>query len=312
MNYEEAINYIHTVPWQGCKPGLERITELCRRMGDPQKELRFIHVAGTNGKGSFCAMLESILRASGYEAGLFTSPFVEHFEERIQIAGQPISRTELAEVTGYVAQFADEMKEPPTEFELITAIGLEYFRRKRCRVVIMECGLGGALDSTNVIPSPILAVITGISKDHTALLGDTVEKIAGEKAGIIKPGSMVLYGGEHDGAEKVILDTAAIFGCNCYGVDYSLLEGVRMSIDGTDFDYGRYENLHIPLLGVYQPYNAARVITSTELLRQGGVKITDESVRTGLAQAVWKARFELLGRDPDVVFDGAHNPEGLK
>ncbi len=312
MNYEEAINYIHTVPWQGCKPGLERITELCRRMGDPQKELRFIHVAGTNGKGSFCAMLESILRASGYEAGMFTSPFVEHFEERIQIAGQPISHTELAEVTGYVAQFADEMKEPPTEFELITAIGLEYFRRKRCRVVIMECGLGGALDSTNVIPSPILAVITGISKDHTALLGDTVEKIAGEKAGIIKPGSMVLYGGEHDGAEKVILDTAAIFGCSCYGVDYSLLEGVRMSIDGTDFDYGRYENLHIPLLGVYQPYNAARVITATELLRQGGVKITDESVRTGLAQAVWKARFELLGRDPDVVFDGAHNPEGMK
>ena len=312
MNYQEAIDYIHSVSWQGCKPGLERITELCHRIGDPQNGLRFIHVAGTNGKGSFCAMLESILRASGYEAGMFTSPYVEHFEERIQVAGQPISPDELAQITTFVARHADEMREPPTEFELITAIGLEYFRRKNVRVVILECGLGGRLDSTNVIPAPILAVITGIAKDHTALLGDTEEKIAQEKAGIIKPGCMVLWGGEHEGAKEVILGHAGVLGCKCYGVDYSLLENVRMSICGTTFDYGRYEGLTIPLLGSYQPYNAARVITAAEILREGGVKITDEAVRQGLATAQWKGRFELLSRDPEVIFDGAHNPEGMK
>lgn len=312
MNYKQALDYIHSVSWKGSRPGLERITELCERMGNPQEGLRFIHVAGTNGKGSFCAMLESVLRAAGYEAGMFTSPYIEHFEERITIGGKPISPEELAEVTSYVARYADIMEDSPTEFELITAIGFEYFKRKNCRVVILEAGLGGALDSTNVIPAPILSVITGISLDHTELLGDTAEKIAAEKAGIIKSGSMVLYGGAHDEAEKVILAKASELGCRCFGVDYSLLSNVKLGIDGTTFDYGRYEALHLPLLGSYQPYNAARVITALEILRQGGVKVTDDAVRIGLAGTAWHGRFELFSREPDVFFDGAHNPEGME
>lgn len=312
MNYKQALDYIHSVSWKGSRPGLERITELCELMGNPQEGLRFIHVAGTNGKGSFCAMLESVLRAAGYEAGMFTSPYIEHFEERITVGGKPISPEELAEVTTYVARYADGMEDSPTEFELITAIGLEYFKRKNCRVVILETGLGGALDSTNVIPAPILSVITGISLDHTELLGDSAEKIAAEKAGIIKSGSMVLYGGAHDEAGKVILAKASEMGCHCFGVDYSLLSNVKLSIEGTTFDYGRYEALHLPLLGSYQPYNAARVITALEILRQGGVKVTDDAVRIGLANTVWHGRFELFSREPDVFFDGAHNPEGME
>ncbi|MBQ8696367.1 MAG: bifunctional folylpolyglutamate synthase/dihydrofolate synthase [Clostridia bacterium] len=312
MNYEKALEYIHSVNWKGSRPGLERITELCERLGNPQNGLRFIHVAGTNGKGSFCAMLESILRAAGYEAGTFTSPYIYRFEERMCVGGKPISPEELAEITSYVAPHADAMEDAPTEFELITAIGFEFFRRRNCRVVILETGMGGRLDSTNVIPAPILSVITGISLDHTEFLGDTTEAIAAEKAGIIKPGSMVLWGGDDPDAERVILDKATECGCKCFGVDYSLLRDVKLSIDGTTFSYGRYEGLTIPLLGTYQPYNAARVITATEILRQGGVKITDDAVRIGLQNTKWHGRFELMMREPEVFFDGAHNPEGME
>lgn len=312
MNYQEALEYIHSVNWKGSRPGLGRITELCERLGNPQKDLRFIHVAGTNGKGSFCAMLMSILRAAGYEAGTFTSPYIYKFEERMAIGGKPISPEELAEITSYVAPHADAMEDAPTEFELITAIGFEFFKRRGCRVVILEAGMGGRLDSTNVIPAPILSVITGIALDHTEYLGDTTEAIAKEKAGIIKPGSMVLWGGDDPDAERVILDKATECECKCYGVDYSLLSNVKLSIDGTTFDFGRYAGLTLPLLGVYQPYNAARVITATEILRQGGVKITDDAVRIGLANAKWYGRFELMAREPDIFFDGAHNPEGME
>ncbi len=312
MNYQQALAYIHSVKWQSSRPGLSRITELCARIGNPQDSLRFIHVAGTNGKGSFCAMLESVLRHAGYQAGMFTSPYVERFEERITIGGKPILPDELAEITSYVAQYADAMEDHPTEFELITAIGFEYFKRRQCRVVILETGMGGRLDSTNVIAAPILAVITGIALDHTEYLGDTIEQIATEKAGIIKEGCMVLYGGGHDAAEEVILSRAKELRCPCYGVDYSLLRSVRLSIDGTSFGYGRYEDLHLSLLGSYQPYNAARVITAVELLRHGGVKVTDDAVRIGLANARWTGRFELLERNPEVFFDGAHNPEGME
>lgn len=312
MNYTESIEYIHSVSWKGSRPGLERIRELCNLLGNPQDDLRFIHVAGTNGKGSFCAMLESVLRESGYKAGMFTSPFIENFEERMQVAGEPISPEKLAEITSYVRPYADSMEDKPTEFELITAIGFEYFRRRECSVVILEAGMGGRLDSTNIIKSPLLCVITGISMDHTEYLGNTVAEIAKEKAGIIKAGSMVLYGGEAGEASEIILKRANELICPCYAVDNSLLSNVRLSVDGTTFDYGRYENLKLNLLGDYQLYNAARVITASEILRAGGVKITDEAVRSGLEKAKWKGRFERFSADPDVFFDGAHNTEGIE
>jgi len=312
MNYQEALSYIHSVSWLGTKPGLDRITELCRRIGNPQDSLRFIHVAGTNGKGSFCAMLESILRASGYETGLFTSPYIEHFRERMQVSGKPISEEELADITSYIKPYAEEMEDTPTEFELVTAISFLYFKQKGCRIVILETGMGGRLDSTNVIHPPIMSVITGISTDHTEYLGDTPAQIAVEKAGIIKPGSIVLYGGKDKFVQDIIEKKATNEGCSFHCVDQTALANVCLTIDGTSFDYGHYKNLHIQLCGDYQPINAAKVITAADILRQGGVKITDDSLRIGLANATWKGRFEVLTRNPDAIFDGAHNIEGMQ
>ena len=160
MNYTEALEYIHSICWTFTKPGLERISALCEKLGNPQDELKFIHVAGTNGKGSFCSMIDSVLRAAGYKTGLFTSPYIKVFNERMQFCGENIDDNELAEITEYVKPYADSMEDKPTEFELITAIGFEYFKRKKCDVVILEAGMGGRLDSTNIIKSSLLSVIT--------------------------------------------------------------------------------------------------------------------------------------------------------
>ena len=204
MNYEECLEYIHSVNWTFCKPGLERIRTLCDALGNPERELKFIHVAGTNGKGSFCAMMSSILVEQGYKVGLYTSPYITVFNERMRINGENISNEELIELTQRVKPIVEKMDDKPTEFEFITALALEYFRKNKCDVVVFEVGMGGRLDSTNVIESSILSVITGIALDHTAFLGDTVEKIAAEKAGIIKEGCPVIFGGEDFGVKKVI------------------------------------------------------------------------------------------------------------
>ena len=209
MNYSEAIEYIHSVNWMFCNPGLERVRTLCHALGDPQDSLKFIHVAGTNGKGSFCSMLDSILRAEGYKVGLFTSPYVMEFGERMRVDGENISESELCDLVERVKPIADKMEDKPTEFELITALAFLYFAEKKCDFVVLECGLGGRLDATNVIKTPILSVITGIALDHTAILGDTEEKIAAEKAGIIKSGVPVLWCGAHKGAEQVISEKCA-------------------------------------------------------------------------------------------------------
>jgi len=206
MTYEEAMAYIHSVNWLGSRPGLERITVLCEKLGHPERELRFIHVGGTNGKGSFCCMLSGILREAGYKTGLYTSPYIERFNERMQIDGMPIPDDELAALTAEVKAVADTMDDPPTEFELITALCFLYFRNNHCDYVVLEVGLGGRLDSTNIIPAPVLAVITGIDYDHTAILGDTTAKIAAEKAGIIKAPCPVLFGEGDADAAQVILD----------------------------------------------------------------------------------------------------------
>ena len=208
MTYNEALAYIHSVNWTFCKPGLDRIGELCEKLGHPEKKLKFVHVAGTNGKGSFCSMLESVLRAAGYKTGLYTSPYIKEFNERMRVMGENIENETLADITERVRPIADSMKDKPTEFELITAIAFQYFYESKCDVVILEAGMGGRLDSTNIIRNPLLSVITGIALDHTDYLGDTVEKIAAEKAGIIKDSAPVLYGGEDNCAREVIRRTA--------------------------------------------------------------------------------------------------------
>ena len=183
MNYQEAIDYIHGIYWRGRKLGLSRTKELLELLGNPQKELKFVHVAGTNGKGSVCAMLSSVFINAGYRTGLYISPYIKRFNERIQLNAEPIRDAELAEITTYISTFAESMKDKPTEFELVTAIGMEYFKRKKCDIVILETGLGGTLDSTNIIDPPEAAVITAIDYDHIRELGGTIEQIASAKAG---------------------------------------------------------------------------------------------------------------------------------
>lgn len=280
-------------------------------LGNPQNKLKFIHVAGTNGKGSFCAMLDSILRAAGYKTGLFVSPYVREFNERITYNGSPISNDELAEITSYVRPFADSMTEKPTEFELITAIGFEYFRRVGCDVVILETGMGGRLDSTNIIDSPLLSVITGISIDHTAFLGDTVEKIAYEKAGIIKNNTPALFGGNDDKALGVISNYAKLMNAPLYVTDREKIQNVCYSLGKTKLDFGERRDLSLSLLGSYQPLNAANVLSAIDILKKRGLDIGENAIREGLASTVWHARFELISKDPIVIYDGAHNPEGI-
>ena len=312
MNYEESIEYIHSVNWVFCKPGLERIRELCKRLGDPQDSLRFIHVAGTNGKGSFCSMLNSILTSAGVKTGLFTSPYISFFNERMCIGTEPISNEELAEITSYVRPIADSMIDKPTEFELITAIAFEFFKRNGTEIVILEAGMGGRLDSTNIIKTPLLSVITGIALDHTAFLGDTTEKIAAEKAGIIKQGIPVLFGGEDADAERVISNKAAEMHAEYHKTDYPSLKIKNTTLERTLFDYKDREDLTIRLLGMYQPRNAANVLSAVDILKSRGIDISENAIRAGLESAVWHARFELLSTDPVIIYDGAHNPEGIE
>lgn len=312
MNYREAIEYIESVNWMGSRPGLERIARLCELLGNPQRGMRFIHVAGTNGKGSFCAMTASVLRTAGYRTGLYTSPYILRFNERMSVDGVDISDDELAEITSLIRPLVERMEQKPTEFEMITAIAFEYFRRHECEVVVLEVGMGGRLDATNIIEDPVLSVISGIALDHTNILGDTVEKIAAEKAGIIKPGCPVHWGGRNIAAGKVISSRAAQLGADIYHVNYDLLTDVRPTLEGTTFSFGKYRDLHISLLGLYQPQNAASVVAAMPLISSRGFPVNEQALRRGLSETTWPARFEKLCDDPVIIYDGSHNPQGIR
>lgn len=310
MDYKEAINYIHSTLWRGSRLGLVRMRELAVGLSLPQKGMKFIHIAGTNGKGSTAAMLSNILTRSGYKTGLFTSPYVTKFTERIQICGEPIPEDDLAYETACVKPFAEKMQDKPTEFELVTAIALSYFRRKECDIIILEVGMGGALDSTNVIGVPELAIITSIGLDHTQQLGSTIKEIALTKAGIIKSGGMVIAYGSEDSVEDVISSV-----CKEKGADLSWTDFDRIAFKGQMglfqvFDYGEYKNLELSLLGSYQVRNAALVLGAVSILRQRSWDITDHAVREGLKTVSWPGRFELLSSSPIFLLDGAHNPSG--
>ncbi|MBO7341625.1 MAG: bifunctional folylpolyglutamate synthase/dihydrofolate synthase [Clostridia bacterium] len=311
MTYNEALEYIHSVVWKGSRPGLERITQLLEKLNNPQDGLKFIHIAGTNGKGSTSAMLESVLRAAGYKTGLFVSPYIKHFNERICVCGKPIGDEELAAATAAVRPHADTMADAPTEFELITAIGLVHFLKEKCDVIVLETGMGGRLDSTNVIKAPLASVITGIAMDHTAFLGDIVEKIAAEKAGIIKQGCPVVWGGYDKAARAVIEGKAAERGSCFVAAEDTPLTVREMTLSGSVVDYGAREEIKLPLLGSYQPQNLATVLSTIDVLRTRGLSIPESAVREGLAAVRWRGRFEKLCDDPLIFSDGAHNPEGI-
>ena len=311
MTYDQAIQYIHGVSNFFCKPGLDRISRLCEGLGNPEKKLKYIHVTGTNGKGSTCSMLSSVLKAAGYKVGLFTSPYVKEFNERMRINGENIPSDRLAKLTERAKSVADIMQDKPTEFELITAIAFLYFMEEKCDVVVLEVGMGGRFDATNVIPSPLLSIITGIAIDHTAFLGNTIEQIASEKAGIIKKNSPALYGGEDAVAEAIIAEKTDKNQTKLYKTDYLSLKICSMSLNGTVFNYRDRSHLSISLLGDYQPRNAAIVLDAVDILNTRGLLISEEAIRVGLSGAKWPARFEIIGRNPLIIFDGAHNPQGI-
>ena len=322
----DPIAYINTPRWQASRLGLERIHELLERLGRPQDRLKFVHVAGTNGKGSICAYLASILSAAGYRTGMFTSPYIERFEERIRVDGAMISPDELRDVTLAVREHAEAMAEEtgdhPTEFELMTAVALEHFARFGCDIVVLEVGLGGRLDSTNVIDAPEACVIARIELDHTALLGNTLAAIAGEKAGIIKEGSAVVSWPQEPEAMAVIEHAAAEHGCELRVPDFAQLEeGAIRWEDGASpfrsFSYREWTDLRTGILGSYQPQNATVALEVVSVLRGRGWHIPDEAVRAGVARTRWPGRFEIVegGSSPDgfaIVVDGGHNPQGAR
>lgn len=308
MNYKEALDYINGVSWLGSKPGLERVSELLTRLGEPQSKLRFVHVAGTNGKGSTSVMLASVLRRARLKTGLFTSPYVNRFNERMQINGHEIGDEELADVVERIKPHADAMDDHPTEFEMMTAAALLWFCEQGCDVVVCEVGLGGRLDATNVIPYPECSVITNIGLDHTAILGDTLSEIAYEKAGIIKNGCpVVLYQQSYEVTE-VIRDVCCERGCELTVPDFDDIVPEFDSRDGQVFSY-RGASYAIPLLGAHQLRNAVTVIETVNVLRKRGFEISDDELEAGLYAVSWPARFEILRDDPWFVVDGGHNPQ---
>lgn len=310
MTYAQALEYIHSRRPNAPKPGLERIKKLLSLLGDPQKKLRFVHVAGTNGKGSTCAMIASVLQAAGYKTGLYTSPFIHVFNERMRINGQVIPDDELAEITEKVRAAAETMELTPAEFEVVTAIGFEYFARENCDIVVLEVGLGGRFDATNVIEMPECAVICNIGFDHTEILGDTLEKIAMEKAGIIKPGCSVAVYPDQDAS--VISTLAAI--CRERGASLRIAEDDEIELHyddlkGQEFCYCDDTPLRISLLSDHQCRNAALALECIEVLRARGFDISPEAVKTGLAKTRWPGRFELIGKKPFFIADGGHNTQ---
>lgn len=301
--------------------GLERMNVLMELLGNPQEALKCVHVAGTNGKGSVSRYIYDSLEANGYRCGLFTSPFIETFNERIQFHGKNISDSELEKVTDIVLDKVSEMTSmgytSPTEFEVITAEAFLYFAMKNADFVVLEVGLGGSGDSTNVISRPLVSVITSISLDHTDRLGSTIEEIAAEKAGIIKDGCPVVSNADSDAARKVIAKTAYEHKSRLYDVSgvhaASCEEKLGGSVVSADILGTWYNDVEICMTGEFQVRNLITALTVIEILRRKRIiSITRESLYMGLARAVQPGRFEIVGEHPYIILDGAHNPDGAR
>lgn len=312
MNIEQALEFISTPRGGGGQLGLGRMRELMRRLGDPQEKLRCVHVAGTNGKGSTSSMIASVLKAAGYKTGLFTSPHLVTWNERFKINGIDISDEDLCRVAERVKAACDEMDDIPTVFERLTAVGFEWFFEEGCDAAVMEVGLGGKYDSTNILSAPEVCVIAHIALDHTAILGNTVELIAAEKAGIIKPGRPVVIMSQDESPLKVMTDTAAERGSECIVTEPDRLRFISADMDGQLFDYKERKGIRLSLAAEYQLSNCMLAIDAIDVLRARGWDIPEEALREGLANAGWDARFQLLSKDPLIILDGAHNPDGVE
>lgn len=309
MDYNQAISYIHSLNKFGIKPGLQRITALLNALGNPQNGLNIVHVAGTNGKGSTSTAISNVLIADGKKTGLFISPYVIQFEERIQINGQYIPKDDLASLTNMVAQKVPQVEaaldDNITEFEFITALAFLYFSNQKCDAVVLEVGLGGRLDSTNVIDKPLASVITKIALDHTAILGNTVGEIAAEKSGIIKCGCPVITSSLQNGeAAEVIVKTASSKNAPIHIANVDDVINLDVKPFGSSFNYNGL-NISVPLSGRHQVEN---MVTAAKTALVLGV--SPKSIEKGIAATVFPARLEVISKDPLVILDGAHNENG--
>ena len=323
MNYQEALEWIHSTGRFGIKPGLGRMARMMGLLGNPHKKIRVIHIAGTNGKGSTAAFLSKILEEAGYRVGLYTSPYLEAFTNRMAINGEDIPEEKLVEIVNMIKPLVEDISADPelgqmTEFEVVTSIALYYFAMEAPDFVVLEVGLGGRLDATNVIENPLVAVVTNIGLEHTEVLGDTIEKIAWEKAGIIKEGVQVVTAVPRLEAlqviqQKCLEQNAALFNLR----EKVNIEKKSSSLEGQTFHYSNFQGLQlkdlfISLLGEHQIVNSSTAVAVIEVLQGKGYHISENAVRQGLKDARWAGRLEVMGKNPLMILDAAHNTDGVK
>lgn len=313
MDYSEALKYIQNLGWSQKTAGLQRIREVLALCGNPQDRLSILHVAGSNGKGSVCAILSSVLSQAGYHVGLFTSPDLLDYRERIQLDGEMISKEDFVRLCKMFIRLNHSMKEPLTTQEITTAMAFQYFSEKKPDFLILEVGMGGELDSTNVISRPIISVITNLSLEHTQFLGNSLEEIARAKAGIIKKNRPVVSYHVPKPALEVLQEKAKELGAPLYRVDPSKISFISHSLEGQSFSVqreGGEETFDLSLLGRHQVYNAATALLTLEILEKEGLFLPISSIREGLKKVSWPGRLELLEKTQPILLDGGHNPQG--
>ncbi len=330
MNYKQSLEYIESLSGYGIVPGLDSIKALCAKLGNPQDELRFIHIAGTNGKGSTLCYVSTILKCAGYRVGRYISPAISDYREKIQINGRPITQKSLCDGIELVKDACDRLVEEgkphPTPFEVETALAFWYYKEQKCDYVVLETGMGGLEDATNLIRNTEVAVLASISMDHMQFLGKTLGEIARQKAGIIKKGCTVVSLKQQPEAMQVVSDTAKKMGCELRVADPGKAEKIRYGLEKQVFDYGNYKKMEISLAGSYQIENAVLAIDVVEALRSrnaadpdgysagapNGAFISDAALRQGLKEAEWYGRFSVLSGKPLFVVDGAHNEDAAR
>jgi dihydrofolate synthase/folylpolyglutamate synthase len=316
MTYEEARRFLENCNQYAGELTLEPLREMLRRLGNPQDKLSFVHIAGTNGKGSILAYVSTILFKAKYRVGRYVSPTIFGYRERIQVNGVSISREDLTRLTEKVervgAQMLSEGLRHPTMFEAETAVAFLYFLEQGCEIVVLEAGMGGRTDATNVIQNTLVAVLASISMDHMGFLGDTLFEIAENKAEIIKPGCMVVSVKQMEEAERAVMERSKKVGCSVVVADADAAVHRKRGLFQQTFDYKEQESVEIALSGEYQFINAVAALEVVEALRKKGYQIPEEAVRSGLKETVWKGRFTVVAREPYVIVDGAHNRDAAK
>lgn len=311
MNYTEAKEFLSAASARGSILGLERVKELLALLGQPQEKVKIIHVAGTNGKGSFGAMLTSVLTEAGYKTGGFSSPAITDITDSYRINCNEITKERFAEIIGIIAPVCEKMAEKPTEFEIMAAAAYVLFAEEECDAAVVECGMGGDTDATNVMEKPVLSVITNVQSDHCGFLGNTIGEIAVHKSGIIKHGCPAYFGDTAPDALKVVKAKADEMSAPLTIADDSEISDARYSLGEIGFRWHGAE-YSIPLCGSYQVKNALNVLNCVEILNGNGFNISDTALKNGLMKTKWHGRFEIFRREPLVIFDGAHNPDGIR